>query len=146
MNSEFKPERMVIKGASLIGAVDSGLPSQVECSDGRIIRIRPYFYDKEQIKGNKWKMEARGVTISPPDRSLLTSYGITYKSRVYSKNRVIWPLKRIDWDPNGERNPQNRGSSKFVRISWEEAAQIIAGELIRVKKTYGTEAILCQSD
>jgi len=146
LSSKFKPERTVIKGSSLIGAVDSGLPSQIECSDGKIVRIRPYHYDNEQTQGKKWKMEARGTTFSPPDRSLLTPYGITYKSRVYSNNRVRWPLKRVDWDPDGERNPQNRGISKFVRISWEEASRLIAGELKRVKEAYGTEAILCQSD
>jgi trimethylamine-N-oxide reductase (cytochrome c) len=52
-------------------------------------------------------------------------------------------LKRADWDPAGERNPQNRGRSKFKRISWEEAANIIAGELKRVKEQYGPYAVLC---
>ena len=49
-----------------------------------------------------------------------------YKKRTYSPNRVKYPLKRVDWDPNGERNPQNRGKSKYVRISWDEATDIIA--------------------
>ena len=30
-------------------------------------------------------------------------------------------MKRVDFDPNGERNPQNRGKSGYVRISWDEA-------------------------
>lgn len=58
----------------------------------------------------------------------------------------MYPLKRVDWDPKGERNPQNRGKSKYVRISWDEAAQIVADELKRQKKTYGPEAVLCQAD
>ena len=146
MGKKFTPDRKVIKGASLIGGIDSGLPSQVECSKGRIVRIRPYTYDKEQIKDNTWKMEARGKTFSPPGRSLLTPYGLTYKSRVYSKNRVRWPLKRVDWDPESGRNPQNRGVSKFERISWEEAARLIAGEIKRVVNAYGAGALLAQSD
>ena len=33
-----------------------------------------------------------------------------------------------------------------MRISWDEAAQIAADELVRIKETYGCEAVLCQSD
>ena len=72
--------------------------------------------------------------------------GLGYKKRIYSKNRVRYPLKRVDWDPNGERNVQNRGKSKFVRISWDEAAQLVADELKRVGKTYGPEAVYAQAD
>jgi len=46
-------------------------------------------------------------------------------------------MKRVDWDPNGERNTENRGKSKFVRITWDEAAQIVADELKRVQQKYG---------
>jgi trimethylamine-N-oxide reductase (cytochrome c) len=52
----------------------------------------------------------------------------------------------VDWDPKGERNPQNRGKSGYVRVSWDEAAQLIADELVRMKETYGPEAVLCQAD
>ena len=69
-----------------------------------------------------------------------------YKKRTYSPNRIKYPLKRVDWDPNGERNPQNRGKSKYVRISWDEATDIIAGEIRRIQKTYGLNAILLQAD
>ena len=33
-----------------------------------------------------------------------------------------------------------------MRISWDEAAQICADELKRMKETYGPEAVLCESD
>ena len=52
-----------------------------------------------------------------------------------------YPMKRIDFDPDGERNPQNRGKSPYVRISWDEALDIVAGEIKRVKDTYGGSAI-----
>ncbi len=58
----------------------------------------------------------------------------------------MYPLKRVDWDPNGERNPQNRGNSKYKRISWDEATDIIASEIKRVIKKYGPTAILSQAD
>jgi len=55
-------------------------------------------------------------------------------------------MMRVDFDPNGERNPQNRGVSKYKRISWGQALDIIVNEMNRVKKKYGPTAILYQSD
>ena len=51
-------------------------------------------------------------------------------------------MKRVDFDPKGERNFQNRGISGYVRISWEEALDIVANEIKRVKRDYGPGAIL----
>jgi trimethylamine-N-oxide reductase (cytochrome c) len=127
---------------------ESGGPCLVDSNNGKITRIRPYYYDKEYTDAhcNPWKIEARGDIFKSPDKATITPFGIGYKSRVYSRNRVRYPLKRVDWDPKGERNPQNRGVSKYIRISWDEAAQIAADELKRIKAQYGPEAVLCQAD
>ncbi len=147
MTRKFKPDVQNIISFSLMGP-ESGGPCQVDSTDGKITRIRPYFYDKEYTDANcnPWKIEARGKTFQAPSRVTITPFGLGYKSRVYSPNRVRWPLKRVDWDPKGERNPQNRGKSGYVRISWDEAAQLAADELVRIKETYGPEAVLCQAD
>ncbi len=76
----------------------------------------------------------------------LRPFSLAYKKRTYSPNRIKYPLKRVDWDPNGERNPQNRGKSKYKRISWDEATDLIAREIKRIHKKYGPYAILCQGD
>ncbi|MDP2917840.1 MAG: molybdopterin-dependent oxidoreductase, partial [Dehalococcoidia bacterium] len=69
-----------------------------------------------------------------------------YKKRVYSPNRIKYPLIRVDWDPEGERHPENRGRSKFRRISWDKAADIVASEIKRIHKQYGPLGILVQGD
>ncbi len=116
--------------------------------DNKILRIRPLHYDSkykpEQF--NPWKMEARGQSFEPTMKSLLPPFSLAYKKRVYSPNRILYPLKRVDFDPNGERNPQNRGKSGYVRISWDEALEIAASEIKRVQKKYGPFAILGQVD
>jgi anaerobic selenocysteine-containing dehydrogenase len=147
MNKNFEPDVQNIISFSLMGP-ESGGPCLVDSNDGKITRIRPYHYDKEYTDKHchPWKIEARGSTFKAPDRVTITPFGLGYKSRVYSKNRVRYPLKRVDWDPKGERNPQNRGKSGYVRISWDEAAQLVADELVRIKETYGPEAVLCQAD
>jgi trimethylamine-N-oxide reductase (cytochrome c) len=141
-------EKQVIRGTSLMGSFENGPPAIVDVKDGKITRIRPlnyeWKYDKKDF--NVWKIEARGSTFSPPMKALPGPIGLAYKKRIYSKNRVRYPLKRVDWDPNGERNTQNRGKSKYVRISWDEAAQLVADELRRVGKLYGPEAVYAQAD
>jgi hypothetical protein len=37
--------------------------------------------------------------------------GDAYEKKVHAPRRTPYPLKRVDWDPTGERNPQNRGIS-----------------------------------
>ena len=147
MSTKFTPDLQNIISFSLMGP-ESGAPCLVDSNDGKITRIRPYFYEREYTDThcNPWKIEARGKTFQAPDRVTITPFGLGYKSRVYSPNRVRYPLKRVDWDPEGERNAHNRGKSKYVRISWDEAAQIVANELMRIKADYGPEAVLCQAD
>jgi len=50
-------------------------------------------------------------------------------------------MKRVDWDPNGERNTANRGKSGYERISWEEALELVSSEIKRVQTTYGNHAL-----
>jgi len=149
-------DKQVIRGSGLIGNGDSGPPALVDVRDGRIMRIRPLHYDMsyDPKDFNPWRMEARGKALEPPMRAPVGPLGLAYKKRVYSKNRVRYPLKRVDWDPSGApgstgprgRNTQNRGRSSYVRISWDEAAEIVAAELRRVGATYGPEAVLSQAD
>ncbi|MCC8047602.1 MAG: molybdopterin-dependent oxidoreductase [Oscillospiraceae bacterium] len=144
---KFKPDKETLVSFSLMGPESGGL-CWVDSKDGKIVRTRPYYYDKEYTDANcnPWTMEARGKKFVPMPKVLITHFGLGYKSRVYSKNRVLYPMKRVDWDPNGERHPETRGKSKYVRISWDEAAQLCADELKRMKREYGPEAVLCESD
>ena len=146
--AEARDEKSFVKGLSLIDFGFDGNPSVVDVKKGKIVRIRPLHYDwqYDRKEFNPWKMEARGQVFEPTMKALLPPFGLAYKKRVYSPNRILYPLKRVDWDPNGDRNTANRGNSKYVRISWDEAVEIIASELKRVKEKYGPEAVLSQSD
>lgn len=53
--------------------------------------------------------------------------GRGYRKTYMSPHRLRYPMKRIG----------PRGSGQFRRVSWEEAAEYVAGEWKRIKKTYG---------
>ena len=61
---------------------------------------------------------------------------------VYSPKRILTPLKRVDFDPKGERNMQNRGVSGYEPISWDEALDIVTEEIVRAASVSGPGAIL----
>jgi len=141
--------KTLIRDISFCGVPENGSnASMVDVKDGKIIRIRPMHYDwKYDPKDmNPWKMESRGKVFEPSMKTLLPPYSIAYKNRVYSPARILHPMMRVDFDPNGDRNPQNRGISKYKRISWDQALDIIASEMNRIKKKYGPTALLYESD
>ena len=142
-------EQTLIRDISFCGVPENGSnASMVDVKDGKIVRIRPmhYLWKYPEKALNPWKMEVRGSTFEPSLKTLLPPFSIAYKKRVYSPARVRYPMKRVDWDPKGERNPQNRGLSKYVRISWDEALTTIASEMNRIKEKYGPTALLYQCD
>ena len=135
-------------GIGFVGHMNDSAASVADVKKGRLIRIRPLHYDWKYDKNtfNPWKLEVRGKSLEPFMKSLVPPYSLAYKKRVYSPNRILFPLKRVDWNPDGNRNPQNRGKSKYVRISWDEAIDIICKEIKRMYREYGPYAILSQSD
>jgi anaerobic dimethyl sulfoxide reductase subunit A len=57
--------------------------------------------------------------------------GRAYLRRQYHPDRLLHPLKRAG----------QRGEGKFVRISWDEALEIVASQMQRVKQQYGNDAL-----
>jgi len=131
--------------ASLNGhSVLAEFPLVVYAKDNRIIRQLP-FYIPENVRRWKIKTTKRGV-FERPRKAPTYPVSFAWRQRIYSPTRVRYPLKRVDWSPES-RNPQNRGKSKFVRISWDEAIDIIANEIERIKRVYGsTQVVLVQAD
>jgi molybdopterin guanine dinucleotide-containing S/N-oxide reductase-like protein len=141
-------EKTFIKALGLGAFAIASCPSAVDVKDGKIVRIRPLHYDSKYTREEigTWQVERNGKSFVPILKSQPSPYMLAYKKRTYSPNRIKYPLKRVDWDPNGERNPQNRGKSKYQRISWDEATDIIASEIKRIHGKYGPYAILLQGD
>lgn len=117
----------------------NGGPIFVHVKAGRIVRVTPVDFDEKDAPS--WTIKARGREFTPQRKATVAPHALAIKSVVYSDKRVLHPLRRVDFDPNGERNPQNRGKSEYVRISWEEALDIVAGEIQRQKRVHGPGSI-----
>ncbi|MCL1847551.1 MAG: molybdopterin-dependent oxidoreductase [Coriobacteriia bacterium] len=141
-------EKTVIRG--IAGGGTGGDPVAIDSRDGKLIRFRPLHWDTnytaEELEESLWEYDIDGKKLRPQMKAAPNYFALAYKNRVYSKNRVKYPLKRVDWEPGGDPskiNAHNRGISKFERISWDEALDIVEGEIRRVMDTYGPYAVLC---
>ncbi|MBN1833683.1 MAG: molybdopterin-dependent oxidoreductase [Deltaproteobacteria bacterium] len=114
-------------------------PITVTVKDGKVTRIQPLVMKESDFK--PWTIEAGGKKYTPPLKANLAPFIHAERTRLYSPDRIKYPLKRIDFDPNGKRNQENRGISGYERISWDEALDITVGEIKRIRKAYGGAAI-----
>jgi anaerobic dimethyl sulfoxide reductase subunit A len=106
-------------------------------SDTKIVRATSTFDCggrcplKLHIKDNRI-IRVEGDDLPDTDAQLRTCLRCrAYRAYVHHPERLMYPQKRV-----GEK-----GEGKFERISWDEALDILTGQLKRVKDTYGNEGI-----
>jgi len=62
------------------------------------------------------------------------------KDSIYAPNRIQHPYVRKSY-LNGSDNRHLRGAEEFVQVSWEQALDLVAEAMQRVKNEYGNESI-----
>src|SRR5207244_5007117 len=68
--------------------------------------------------------------------------GLHMLSDEVTRLRVRRPAVRKSWLEKGPGAfPERRGAEPFVEIAWDEALDLVAGELTRVKREFGNKAI-----
>lgn len=120
----------------------TGGPLFVYVKSGKIIRMTPM--DLADDDPPPWTIRAKGHIFSPPRRMTIGTHGSGWKALIYSKDRNLRPMRRVDFDPDGERNIRNRGKSGYEPIGWDEAYRVVADEIRRVKTTYGPGSLFFQ--
>ncbi len=58
--------------------------------------------------------------------------GRAYRQRIYAPDRILHPLKRAG----------PRGSGEFARVSWDEALDLVAKEMLRIREAHGNASLL----
>jgi anaerobic dimethyl sulfoxide reductase subunit A len=67
--------------------------------------------------------------------------GRAQQQQIFGADRLKYPMKRKNWEPGGGKK-ELRGRDEWVRISWDDALDILASEFNRIRDTYGNEGIL----
>lgn len=68
------------------------------------------------------------------------SRGRAQRQQVLGVDRLKYPMRRKNWAPGGGKK-EMRGNDEWIRISWDEALDIVAGEIKRIKEKYGNSSI-----
>jgi biotin/methionine sulfoxide reductase len=91
--------------------------------DGRLVGVKPFEGD--------------------PDPSPLLE---TIPSAIYHETRIAQPMVRKGYLERGiDSDRAARGAEPFVPVPWDQALDLVAGELARVKREHGNEAIFASS-
>jgi anaerobic selenocysteine-containing dehydrogenase len=128
------------QGVRRLTNLTTGGPVHVDVEDGRIRRIVPLQLDENDAPS--WTIAARGRSFTPPRKTTLSPWTVGHRATIYSPNRILTPLKRVDFDPDGERNIAKRGESAYESIGWDEALDMVAAEMIRIKREHGPAAMM----
>src|SRR6195256_1879032 len=83
-----------------------------------------------------------GDPAHPVTRGFLCAKVTKYLDRVYSPDRVLYPMRRMSGAPKGPSKPGGLAGQTFQRISWDEALDEVASKLRQAANEYGPESIL----
>jgi len=93
----------------------------------------------DELTGRAIKVQ--GDPSHPVTRGFLCGKVAKYLDRVYSPDRLLYPMRRKAGVPKGAL-PQGREAEAFERISWDEALDEIAARLKKISDEHGPESIL----
>jgi len=94
------------------------------CTPGPQCGLNVYVKDGKVVK-------VEGTPGFPGSNGKLCTKGAANRQYVFRENRIKTPMKRV-----GER-----GSGQFEAISWEEAYDIITGNLSEIREKYGADSV-----
>jgi len=80
-------------------------------------------------------VKLEGNPVDPMSKGRMCAKGLSGIQSLYHPNRNKYPLQKV-----GER-----GGGRWRRISWEEALDTIAKQLLETKEQYGAESVFCST-
>ena len=141
-DSDLKPHAVESDAAIL---EERGKWVTVECwhnCGGRCIN-KAYVADGAVIRQKTHDVDDQEDTLETPQQRSCPR-GRSQRQQVFNVDRIKYPLKRKSWQPGGGENAHGelRGKDEWERISWDEALDYVAQELLRVYDQYGPRSVV----
>ena len=106
---------------------------KVHLRDGVVIRVEPDDRYNPNVGMEDRRMSDEDLIRNRLQRRPCTK-GLVFHKYLYQEDRVLYPLKRAPCS--------RRGEGKFIRISWDEALDMIAGKMKETREKYGPYSIV----
>ncbi|HXM23808.1 MAG TPA: molybdopterin-dependent oxidoreductase [Terriglobales bacterium] len=84
----------------------------------------------------------KGDPAHPVTRGFLCAKVAKYLDRVYSPDRVLYPMRRVGPKGVGVAGEGARATHEWQRITWDEALEEITSRFKKIAAEFGSEAIL----
>jgi anaerobic selenocysteine-containing dehydrogenase len=97
----------------------------------------------DELTGKAVKVQ--GDPSHPVTRGFLCGKVAKYLDRVYSPDRLLYPMRRrkgVPKGPAGYGSVKGREADAFERISWDEALDEVAAKLTKIAAEFGPESVL----
>ena len=142
--------RAVLHGTTALGASTILVPSALRAAIGI---GGPVLQNAEVINASHWgvfKARVEGgrfvSTVAHSIDKFPSAMIEALPDQVYSPTRIQYPMVRRGFLEKGHKSDRTeRGNGEFVRVTWDKALELVAGELSRVKETHGNSSIFAGS-
>ncbi len=140
--------RWILKGATALGVMGALAPAwlragvaQAAGADGEVMTGSHWGVFHAKVEGGTW------TEIRPWEKDPHPSHQLPgIMDSVLSPSRIKYPMVRRAYLEGGPgAKPETRGANDFVRVSWDQAIELVTKELKRVSETYGPTGIFAGS-
>ncbi|MBK1663024.1 trimethylamine-N-oxide reductase TorA [Rhodospirillum rubrum] len=139
--------RTFLKASAAAGALGLVAPSLLSAGvaraaeDGEVLTGSHWGAFRATVKGGKM------TAIKPWEKDPHPSHQLTgVMDSIYSPTRIKYPMVRRAFLEKGPgASPETRGAGDFVRVTWDQALDLVAKEVTRVRKDHGPTSIFAGS-
>ena len=110
-----------VRGNQLISASHWGIFHPI-VQDGRVVDVQPFEKDSAPSKNLKKLVKLQT-----------------------SSNRILHPYVRKEYLEKGPASSEKRGKDEWIQVTWDEALDLVAGEIKRIYKNFGPVAMFGRS-
>lgn len=120
-SAEKNTNQLDVRDNQLVSASHWGIFRPI-VQDGRVVDVLPFEKDSAPSKNLKKLVKLQT-----------------------SPNRILHPYVRKEYLENGPASSEKRGQDEWIQVTWDQALELVAGEIKRIYEDYGPTAMFGRS-